>query len=81
MGLRVKLVQTRPSPPLPHFLALLYETAPLEINGTPWLGVMLRDGAELTPAVFEKHVHQLPWGEAEGYVLIDEVRIEFQEHQ
>jgi hypothetical protein len=70
MGLRVKLVQTRPSPPLPHFLALLYETAPLEINGTPWLGVMLRDGAELTPAVFEKHVRQLPWGEAEGYVLI-----------
>lgn len=70
MGLRVTAAQLSKPAALPHFLAQLYEPKPMQVNGRPWLGIFLREGAELKPAAFEKHVHQLPWGEAEGYFLV-----------
>lgn len=70
MGLRVRAARPSASPPIPHFLAELYEPKPLLVDGREWLGVFLRDGAELRPASLEKQVHQLPWGAAEGYFLV-----------
>lgn len=70
MGLQVTAARPSKPVPLPHFLAQLYEAKPMQVNGRPWLGVFLREGADLKPAAFEKHVRQLPWGEAEGYFLV-----------
>lgn len=70
MGLQVTTVRPPTPAPLPHYLAQLYKPTPMQVNGRPWLGVFLREGADFKPAAFEKHVHQLPWGEAEGYFLV-----------
>ncbi len=70
MGLRVTSASASRPVPLPHFLSQLYEPRPLMIDGRLWLGVFLRGGEDLKPATFEKHITQLPWGEAAGYFLI-----------
>lgn len=70
MGLRVTSAPPSRPVPLPHFLSQLYEPRPLMVDGRLWLGVFLRDGEDLKPATFEKHITQLPWGEATGYFLI-----------
>lgn len=70
MGLQVTSVSSSRPVPLPHFLSQLYEPRPLMVDGRIWLGIFLREGEDLKPASFEKHVGQLPWGEATGYFLV-----------
>lgn len=70
MGLQVVAPEQSQQGALPHFLAQLYEPRPMQVNGRLWLAVFLREGADLRPAAFEKHVHQLSWGSAEGYFLV-----------
>ncbi|MDP2229299.1 MAG: hypothetical protein Q8J78_17680 [Moraxellaceae bacterium] len=70
MGLHVSPAPSSKPVPIPHFLAQLYEPRPLMVDGQLWLGVFLREGEDLKPATFEKHVRQLPWGEATGYFLV-----------
>lgn len=70
MGLQVMVALPSKLTPLPHFLAELYELKPMLVNGRLWLAVFLRERVDLKPAAFEKHVYQLPWGEAEGCFLV-----------
>lgn len=70
MGLKVTACPLPGRQQLPHFLVQLYEPRLLKVGARSYVGVFLKEGADLKPAAFEKHVRQLPWGEAEGFCLV-----------
>jgi len=68
-------VAWRPRAPelLPHYLAQRYSIGEVEVGGHRFLGIALKDGADFTPAVFEKQLSKVAELDGfEGYCLIAE---------